>query len=66
VSSYVPPGPCPQCGIRPRAVTASGNTRTYCRVCEAPPRRVVKLSELTHDQRHLVMALVEANKAAGR
>ena len=63
---YVPPGPCPSCRVRPRAITRSGATRTYCRECELPPRRTVKLAELTPDQRRLVLALIDANKAAQR
>jgi len=59
---------CASCGERTRRVTRSGNVRAYCADCERAftPRRVVKLADLTPDQRRLVLALIDANKAAQR
>lgn len=58
--------PCASCGERQRRVTKSGRIRAYCSECERSftPRRAVKLAELTPDQRRLVLALIDANKAA--
>jgi hypothetical protein len=58
---------CCNCHERPRHVTRTGHERGYCKVCEREftPRRTVRLAELTPDQRRLVLALIEANKAQG-